>query len=409
MIDWLLTHQKLLEYLSIPFVSGFIGWLTNWVAIKMTFYPLKFWGIPPYLGWQGIIPRKAYKMAGRATDMITQRLIKVEEIFDRVEPKQMAREMSPPVRQVSDELVEDVGRFANPQMWQMVPTNIKEGISKRVSEEIEPVIEDIVTETKRNILQLFDLKHLVIQNLTGENVKNLNEMFQRCGKKEFRFIEISGFYFGFLFGIVQALIWAIYAEPWTLPIVGVIVGYATNWLALKMIFRPLYETTYFGFIKYQGLFLRRQKEVSAEYAHLVATRILTPRNILESIIYGKTAEEIFHMIQRHILQGLAKIEGFARPVMELMVGTEQYEKIRRYIVEKLTSVVPKSVARVEKYMEEAMDLENTLRERMENLPPDEFEALLRTAFQEDEWILIVVGAVLGALVGLGQALAFAWL
>lgn len=408
MEEWIREHHKLLEYISIPFVSGFIGWVTNWVAIKMTFYPLKFWGIPPYFGWQGIIPRKAYKMAGRATDMITQRLIKVEEIFERVEPKQMAREMSPPVRQVSDELVETVGKTANEQMWKMVPPPVKDGIAKRVSEEIEPVIEGIVSETKRNILQIFDLKHLVIQNLTGENVKNLNEMFQRCGAKEFKFIEVSGFYFGFLFGIVQALIWAIYAKAWTLPVVGVIVGYATNWLALKMIFRPLYETTYFGFIKYQGLFLRRQKEVSAEYAYLVANKILTPRNILESIVYGKTAEQIFSMIQRHILQGLAKIEGFARPVMEFVIGSEQYEKIRQYIVERLTSVVPKSIARVEKYMGEAMDLENTLRERMQKLPPDEFEALLRTAFQEDEWILIMVGAVLGALVGLGQALAFAW-
>ncbi len=406
MAEWISENHKLLEYISIPFVSGFIGWFTNMVALKMTFYPLKFWGIPPYLGWQGIIPRKAYKMAGRATDMITQRLIRVEEIFERVEPRQMAREMSPPVRQLSEELVEDVGKAANAQMWTMVPAAMKDGITKRVNEEIEPMIEEVVMESKRNILQIFDLKHLVIKNLTGENVKNLNEMFQRCGAKEFRFIELSGFYFGFLFGIVQALIWAVYAQSWTLPVVGVIVGYATNWLALKMIFRPLYEKTYFGFIKYQGLFLRRQKEVSAEYAYLVANKILTPKNILDSIIYGKTADQIFSMIQRHILTGLSRIEGFARPVVEIMVGSDEYERIRHYIVEKLTSVVPKSVARVEKYMGEAMDLENTMRERMQKLPPDEFEALLRTAFQEDEWILILVGAVLGALVGLGQALAF---
>jgi hypothetical protein len=39
---------------------------------------------------------------------------------------------------------------------------------------------------------------------------------------------------------------------------------------------------------------------------------------------------------------------------------------------------------------------------MAGLPPDEFEAVLRPAFQEDEWILILVGAVLGGLAGLGQ-------
>ena len=86
---------------SIPFTSGFIGWFTNMVALKMTFYPIKFWGIPPFLGWQGIIPRKSYKMAGKAVDMLTSKLVKVEEIFDRVEPKQMASEMSPAVRDLN--------------------------------------------------------------------------------------------------------------------------------------------------------------------------------------------------------------------------------------------------------------------------------------------------------------------
>ena len=32
----------------------------------------------------------------------------------------------------------------------------------------------------------------------------------------------------------------------------------------------------------------------------------------------------------------------------------------------------------------------------------EFEGILRPIFQEDEWILILVGAILGALAGVGQ-------
>ncbi len=66
-----MDNEKILQMITIPFVSGFIGWITNYVAIKMTFYPISFWGIPPYLGWQGIIPRKAHKMAGKAVDLIT--------------------------------------------------------------------------------------------------------------------------------------------------------------------------------------------------------------------------------------------------------------------------------------------------------------------------------------------------
>jgi len=48
-------------YLSIPFISGFIGWITKVVAVRMMFSPIEFVGIKPYLGWQGIVPRKAEK------------------------------------------------------------------------------------------------------------------------------------------------------------------------------------------------------------------------------------------------------------------------------------------------------------------------------------------------------------
>jgi len=54
--------------------------------------------------------------------------------------------------------------------------------------------------------------------------------------------------------------------------------------------------------------------------------------------------------------------------------------------------------------ERARVVEQLLIERMESLPPAEFQDLLRPCFKEDEWILITLGAVLGALAGLGQAL-----
>ena len=49
-----------------------------------------------------------------------------------------------------------------------------------------------------------------------------------------------------------------------------------------------------------------------------------------------------------------------------------------------------------------MNVKATIYNRMKDLPGADFETLLRSAFQEDEWILIILGAVLGALVGLGQ-------
>ena len=113
-------------YVLIPFVAAVVGWATNVVALKMTFYPIEFLGIkvacpsplphdpkktknpPPsvlpcpssrgsqlpcflqmwqpensplgFIGWQGIIPTKAGKMAGISARLMTEKLIDVKEV-----------------------------------------------------------------------------------------------------------------------------------------------------------------------------------------------------------------------------------------------------------------------------------------------------------------------------------------
>ena len=47
-------------------------------------------------------------------------------------------------------------------------------------------------------------------------------------------------------------------------------------------------------------------------------------------------------------------------------------------------------------------LTNKLRSCMQQLSPRKFEGMLRPAFEEDEWILIAVGAGLGLAVGVFQ-------
>ncbi|MDX1497840.1 MAG: hypothetical protein R3352_09815, partial [Salinisphaeraceae bacterium] len=75
-------------------------------------------------------------------------------------------------------------------------------------------------------------------------------------------------------------------------------------------------------------------------------------------------------------------------------------------VERVVAAAPEMVKGVDAYAHEAMDLTNVLSSRLEKLPPDEFEGMLRPAFQEDEWLLIAVGAALGFCVGVGQVLVF---
>jgi len=62
----------------IPFVTGTVGYVTNWLAIKMLFRPHR----PKWytFGWQGVIPRKRAKLAQEVGVLVGTKLISEHDI-----------------------------------------------------------------------------------------------------------------------------------------------------------------------------------------------------------------------------------------------------------------------------------------------------------------------------------------
>ena len=400
MNDFLNTYGHLLIYLSIPITSALVGWLTNVLAIKMTFYPLNFIGIPPYLGWQGIIPNKAAKMSSISVDLWTTKLINVKELFSQINPEKVAEEMRPEFNRIAKEIMDEIMLDQAPDAWKRIPNPIKKVIYSRISRDMPEIVAEMMKDIKENIEEVFDIKDMVIKRLTKDKAL-LNEMFMKCGKEEFKFIERSGLYFGFVFGLFQMAIWYLVPEWWILPLFGLIVGYATNWLALKLIFEPIEPIRFLG-VSYQGLFIKRQNEVSKEYAYMLAHDIFTFDRIFSSIITGPTKEKFIALIVEHSNKAIDDSAGLSKPVISLVAGKKSYDKIKNIAINKTIQELPQSIKPVFPYAEEAMDLETTFRTRMQKLPPADFVDFLRPVFREDELKLILVGAALGMGAGIGQ-------
>ncbi len=76
--------------------------------------------------------------------------------------------------------------------------------------------------------------------------------------------------------------------------------------------------------------------------------------------------------------------------------------LKRKLVKRFVYALPGPVKKTFDYTERALDIENLVRTRLQALPPEEFEGILRPAFQEEELKLILVGMVLGVLAGTAQ-------
>jgi len=82
------------------------------------------------------------------------------------------------------------------------------------------------------------------------------------------------------------------------------------------------------------------------------------------------------------------------------------EAIVAAALEEMTNIWPLAYD----HIESALDMRETLRTKLQALPPREFVGTLRPVFQEDEVKLIVVGAILGMIVGfIQQFLVFQWI
>jgi uncharacterized membrane protein YheB (UPF0754 family) len=388
--------------LSIPVVAAIIGYVTKLVAIRMMFEPLEFIGIKPYLGWQGIVPRRAARMASIAVDTMTRDLISASEVIQRLDPKRVAAELAEPMAQASADITREVMEEFQPELWDAMPDPMRRLVIARVRAESPRMIASVLSEIQQDVEAVFDLKEMVITNLVTDKAL-LNRIFREAGRKEFRFIARSGIYFGGTIGLLQMSLWLLFHEPLIMPAFGLIVGWFTDWLALKMIFNPKEPVRVLGF-EWQGLFLRRRREVAADYGALIADEIITPRKVIEAILRGPMSDRVFAMVRKQVQASLDRNTGLAKPLVVFSVGSSRYQAMKRTITAKIMERLPETMTYVEDYARDTMDIRNLLVHKMQSLDELQFEALIRPAFEQDEWILITVGALLGFTMGEAQAL-----
>lgn len=385
------------HYLLMPLIAGFVGYVTKIMALEMMFLPLEFKGLKPYFGWQGVVPRKAPKMAESATDLLLGRLLTLEELIDRLDLKRMVGEVEQHLMQITDHMIREVGDKFLPEYWHRLPNFVQFAVIKRIQKEIPDIAESIWIDIRKDPNHYIDIKHLLVSNLTKDKAL-LNRIFRQIGGKEFIFFRNAGFWFGLALGCIQLVCWLIWHQPWLMPVFGGLVGLVSDWMALTLLFRPLQKVRVLG-LSFQGKFIARQDEVAKDYASLIAKELLTPANMIEEVMRGPSADRLVELIQKHIEDASKEQFGRAGSLVKYALGSDKLDEIKHFVVNKSIEVIPETARDVEDYAMDALDIKNTLISRMDKLSPKEFEGLLRPAFKEDEKTLILAGAILGFIIG----------
>jgi uncharacterized membrane protein YheB (UPF0754 family) len=400
-VDDFVRHWQI--YLSMPVIAAVIGYLTKRAAIEMMFRPLHFVGLKePWLGWQGVVPRNSERMIRVSADLLTSKLVDTNEIFQRLDPGRIAREIEGPLLIAVDEITREVMRRYQPGLWDLMPPLAREMFVKQVQAGAPELVRRIMAEIQDDITEVIDIRQVAVSALTRDKAL-LIKLIRDISRPEMVFIARCGIYFGLFLGLIQTVVWAITKDPWVLPVFGALIGWFTDWLAIKLVFFPR-RPRRFGPVLLHGVFQRRRDEVAKQYAEIVARDVMTVPNILDAVLRGPKSDRLLLTIHRIIEDTIDEQAGIVRPLITVAVGSETYREMKLAAADRAIRYLPDTILYAKDYATGALDIRDTIATRMRRLTRIEYEGLLRPAFRQDEWKLIAVGAVIGAVIGELQVL-----
>jgi len=406
MLDFLLEametfyhHPDFYKYLSIPVLAGLIGWGTNWVCIKMTLWPTEFIGlVDPWIGWQGVVPRKVKKMGGILVDQVINQLGSLEDFFKQLEPEKIGDHFSIQISERVEEYTDELMLQRNAVMWENLPLGVKKRLYKMTKRRIPKIMDKVIQRLSENIEEIIDVKEMIVNQLYADKAYMVRLLLE-IGKPEFDFVVKSGLLFGFPMGVIQMVLWYQYPNPWLLPAFGILVGGCTNYLALNLIFRPLNPVNIFGY-KLQGTFLKRQEEVAEAFCRNLTREILTVETLMHEITAGPGAERAKAIIRQEVKPFVE--DNLVKTMAQLTVGLRGYSDLKQDIEERILAISSEHAADPVLNKERGAMAEVVFQARMKSMTSEQFQQLLRPAFKEDEWILIALGCCLGFVAGLCQ-------
>jgi len=402
-LEQILTHPDFYKYLSIPIVAAIVGWGTNWLAIKLMFYPVEFVGIKAlHLGWQGVVPSKAEKMAKIVVEKGMMALANISEVYGQLDQNNLKMLFGIIMHSKIDGFIDTLMEEEYSEAWSKMTDEEKSNIKNTVREQLPVLIDRMIDEVGERIDGLIDLDEMVNNQLVQDRAL-LNRMFLEAGGSEFKFIVNSGIYFGTIFGLIQMMVWYYFPEWWVLPLFGLLVGYATNAIALNIIFKPV-DPIKFGPFVLHGLFLKRQKEVSETFCRILTQDILTIRNLMTSMLNGSKSYRTRRLMKKHIEKAIDEAAdesfGIGKIIAAETLGEKGLAQLKLTATDKAWNLASVGLLKEHGFNQGQSEIiEVMLRERMEALSSRQFQEVLRPAFQEDEWILISVGAILGLASG----------
>ena len=193
------------QFLVMILISGAIGWITNWVAIKMLFRPHKEINFGLFK-IQGLIPKRRTEIGSGIANIIQNELISVKDVISNIDREEFSKRLNALIDEVLDKNLKKKVKEKFPFL-QMFFTD-------KIAKDVGNTIKDIVMENQEKIFEIFsnyaeeniDFEVIISDKISNFSLDKLEEIITLLANKELKHIEVIGAILGMLIGAVQYLI-----------------------------------------------------------------------------------------------------------------------------------------------------------------------------------------------------------
>jgi len=205
-MGFLLSHTDMNYWLLIiPVISAFIGWVTNWVAIKMLFHPRepkRFLGIT----FHGIFPKRQKQFAEKLGKLVSAEFLSFSDIEQKISSPENLKKIMPMIENHIDDFLRHKLSEQMPVLSMFIGDKTINSLKEVFMKELEILFPQVMKQYAANLKTELDLEHIVIQKVSNFSSDKLEEILYQIMSKEFRFVEILGAVIGFIIGVVQVAI-----------------------------------------------------------------------------------------------------------------------------------------------------------------------------------------------------------
>jgi uncharacterized membrane protein YheB (UPF0754 family) len=186
---------------------------------------------------------------------------------------------------------------------------------------------------------------------------------------------------------------------YTLPFIAALVGWFTNYIAVKMLFHPQKPVNILGIYMLHGIFPKNQKQVAEKIGKMVAEELLSSEDLKERLNNPENILSIKELVEVKIDYYLNVTFPKNYPITAALVGDKRKTKFKDTVMEEVEESVPAMIDHYLSNIEERFNVEHIIKEKVNNLPADRLENLIMMLLKKEFKFIEYIGAVIGFLIG----------